>query len=267
MKIDYFTMLSPEPISLSIGTIRHPTLRSISKLTFNKFTKYQLYLKMTAKDFCKYYSEQDDKSLLSGLADDEIDKISLYDILLLKDDVRQMYLEIFNYFFIERVIFVEGIFLILNKDKYSEIVLDELEKKDLHGIINADTFLDVIDLLQQVCCIKSKDPLEEVKPVFKNKKAERLYEKMLKANQEKQKKKNIDDLKSFSLPNIISSVASKSFGLNIINIWDATLFQIYDQFDRLRQDDAHYINSVRISVWGDEKNQFDESLWYKNNYD
>ena len=27
------------------------------------------------------------------------------------------------------------------------------------------------------------------------------------------------------------------------------------------------MNTVRVAVWGDDKNQFDPSLWYKNNFD
>ena len=79
----------------------------------------------------------------------------------------------------------------------------------------------------------------------------------------KEKQATID----VSVPNVISSTAAKSAGLNIINIWDATLFQLYDQFSKTQNDDIHYLNSVRVAVWGDEKNTYDHTLWYKNNYD
>lgn len=90
---------------------------------------------------------------------------------------------------------------------------------------------------------------------------------MLKAKEKENKRKAQKDFYNMSLPNIISATAAKNPGLNIINIWDATLFQLYDQFEKAQNDDAHYMNSVRVAVWGDEKNQFDPSLWYKNNFD
>ena len=142
-----------------------------------------------------------------------------------------------------------------------------LNKQNVKGMINPMTLADVLDILQQVCCIKSNDPLDDPKPKFKNEKARRLYERMLKANKKENKRKAQKDFYNMSLPNIISATAAKNPGLNIINIWDATLFQLYDQFEKAQNDDAHYMNSVRVAVWGDEKNQFDPSLWYKNNFD
>ena len=103
--------------------------------------------------------------------------------------------------------------------------------------------------------------------MFKNEKAKKLYEKMLKAKEAENKRKEERDLLNSSVPNIISSTAAKCPGLNIINIWDATLFQLYDQFGKTQTDDIHYLNSVRTAVWGDEKNVYDHTLWYKNNYD
>lgn len=70
-----------------------------------------------------------------------------------------------------------------------------------------------------------------------------------------------------TLPNVISSVAAKSLNLNIYNIWDITLFQLYDQFYRLQNNDAHSINSMRVAAWGDKKNTFDYALWHKNMFD
>jgi hypothetical protein len=90
---------------------------------------------------------------------------------------------------------------------------------------------------------------------------------MQKAQEEENRKKMEKEFYNMLLPNIISSVASKNSGLNIINIWDATLFQLYDQFEKKQNDDTHYMNSVRVAVWGDEKKQFDPTLWYKNNFD
>lgn len=268
MRLDYYTLLCPEPIQLSIGNIKHPTLRRIGKLTFQQFGMYQVYLKLTPKDYYKYLANDKLKKEWENLSDDVKANVELYDLVMIDESVMRQYEEIFNFFFIERVVFVDDMFLIVDTDDY-ETPKEDLDFDELTviGVINQSTFLDVLDILQQVCCIKSDDPLDETKPKFKNAKAKKLYERMLKAKEQEERKKEAKDAINLSLPNIISATASKNAGLNIINIWDATLFQLYDQFGKVQNDDIHYMNAVRVAVWGDEKNQFDPSLWYKNNYD
>ena len=268
MKLDYFTLLCPEPISLSIGTIRKPTLREIGKLTFPKFGMYQVYLKLTPMDYYTILNTDKKETHWDVLSDEQQNNMTVYDVVLLDESVMHTYLEIFNFFFVERIIFIDNLFLVLNTDDYTIPVEEiELTKQNVKALINPNTFPDVIDILQQICCIKSNDPLDDVKPKFKNKKAKRLYERMLKAKEKQNNIKAKKDMINMSLPNIISATASKNSGLNIINIWDATLFQLYDQFEKTQNDDVHYMNSVRVAVWGDEENQFDPTLWYKNNYD
>lgn len=268
MKLDYYTLLCPVPISLSIGTIKHPTLREIGRIGYTRFGMYQVYLKLTPSNYYLFLGGKSGKEYWDNLSGEEQKETSLYDVLLLDHHVLYTYLEIFNFFFLERVIFRDGLFLIIDTDDYGtpqdEI---DLEQSNIRGIINSTTFVGVLDLLQQICCIKSDDILDEAKPRFKNNKAKQLYERMLKAKEEQKKKTAEKDSLNMTLPNIVSSVAAKSPGLNIVNIWDATLFQIYDQFGKTQNDDVHYLNTVRVAVWGDEKNQFDQSLWYKNNFD
>ncbi len=87
----------------------------------------------------------------------------------------------------------------------------------------------------------------------------------------KKRKKNSRRIKKFDLnyvlPNIISSVASIHPSLNFNNIWDLTIFQLYDSFYRIKSDKDYQIESTHVSVWGDEKNIFDSTLWHRNNYD
>ena len=268
MKLDYFTLLCPEPISLSIGTIRQPTLRDIGRLTFQKFNMFQVYLKLKPVDYYEKINELRGKSEWDSLTDEQKSYITLFDVILVEDIVRLTYLEIFNFFFVERVIFRENLFVIVKTDDYDTPSNDlELSDDNVKGVISNDNLLNVLDILQQIWCIKSDDALDENTPVFKNKKAKMLYEKMLKAKATENKKVELKDYYNLKLPNIISATTMKSHGLNIINIWDTTLVQLYDQFKKLQNDDSHYMNAVRVAVWGDEKNQFDPSLWYKNTYD
>lgn len=268
MRLEYYTLLCPTPIKLSIGSVKKHTLREIGEFSFPRFRVYEAYLLLTPNNYYNNLADETDKLYWESVPDEQKIHTTLYDLILLYDNLRECFLEIFNFFFIERVIFRDNVYYTLNTDDYGtpddEI---ELSNDNVVGVINHMNIYDVLDILRQVCCIKSDDPLDEQKPVFKNAKAKKLYEKMLKAKEEETKRKEKQASIDASVPNVISSTAAKSAGLNIINIWDATLFQLYDQFSKTQSDDIHYLNSVRVAVWGDEKNTYDHTLWYKNNYD
>ena len=268
MTLDYYTLLCPEPISLSIGTIKHPFLRDIGKLGYKRFMMYQVYLKLTPREYYTKLNTEHGEQYWDVLTDGEKEEISLFDVIIFEKSLQNIYTDILNFFFIERVVYNEGMFILINTDDY-DTPFSEMEISDemISGVITNETLEIILDIFQQLCCIKSKDPLDDPKPVFKNEKARRMYEKIQKANEQKTQRKVKEEYYNLLLPNIISSVATKCPGLNIVNIWDSTLFQLYDQFDKTRNDDTHYMNCVRVAVWGDEKNQFDPTLWYKNNFD
>lgn len=266
MQLDYFTLLSPEPIQLSIGSIKNPTARDVGKISMQRFSLYQVLMKLTPSDY--YHEVAKDRLVYwDALTDEQKQTMTMWDLLQVEPEIIPDYLDMLNFFFVERVIFKEKVLAIIDTDDY-KTPDEELEITDsnLKGVLFDKNFAEVMDILQQVCCIKSADPMDEPMPKFKNEKAKKLYERMLKAKKGQEKKQEEKDAVNLVFANIISSVAAKSNNLNIVNIWDATIFQIYDQFKKLRTDDMHYINAVRVAVWGDEKKQFDDSLWYKNNF-
>lgn len=263
MKLDYGTQISPIPITLSIGTLRKPTLREIAELTFDKFEYYKFFIKMTPEIFYTTVKEDGGKEYWESLTEESRTNVSLYDIITNDSKLRDIYLEIFNFFFIENIIYEEGFFVFLKQGniKTESLDTDKLEDK-IQGVLSKETFSQVLELIQQICCIYDGD--EDVDSIkFKNNVAKELYEKMLKAKKEKKKKADVN----LTISNIISAVSSRHPSLNYINIWDLTVFQLLDSFNRLQMNSVFSIDSTRVSVWGDEKKTFDSSLWYKNNYD
>ena len=88
---------------------------------------------------------------------------------------------------------------------------------------------------------------------------------MQKAKRAENKNKKADI--NFSLPNIVSAVSNKHPTISPITVWDLTVFQLLDAFNRMQANTIYDIDSTRVSVWGDEKKVFDVSLWYKNEYE
>lgn len=264
MRLDYGTQLSPAPIKLSIGTLRKPTLREITDTTndmsFEKFNFFQVFLKMTPE---KYYGSISlNNPLWSSLSEDAKDDMNMYDVVLKDEKVRSIYLEILNFFFLEKVIFKEGFFVLIKKDVEN---VENISQDDVCGAIQEKSFLQIINLIQQILGINDPEdePLDNLK--FKNEKARKNYLKILKGQKEKRAAAKGDI--NLSIPNIISSVASRHPSINLINIWDYTVFQLLDSFNRLQANAYYDIDASRVSTWGDEKKTFDAALWYKNTYD
>lgn len=260
MRLDYGTQLSPSPITLSIGNMKKPTLREISQLSFDKFSFYEFLMKLTPELYYTKLKANGGKEKWKSMPDEEKDELKMYDIILSDDSIKNSYVDLMNFFFVENVVFQEGYFILLNPDV---IDYDNLSSENIRGVISQEQFYQVLDLMQQICCIHSEEEnIENMK--FKNKLARKLYEQMLKAKKEQESKK-IDN--NLSLPNIISSLSNKHPSINYINIWDLTIFQLLDSFNRIQANTMYEIDSTRVSVWGDEKKTFDFSLWYRNNYD
>lgn len=245
--LDYDTLITPSPIKLSIGTLRKPKLLEISNMGFSKFDSYKILLKLSSDMVDNKIKES------LGLNPNSEDAIKIYDIIKLDESLREAYLDMFNFFFEEKTIYSDGYFFTLKSNENKE--LTELTTDDIKGIIGVENFEEVLFAIQQTCCIASKEKKE--KPKFKNEKARKLYERM-----QKSKSMNNNDLNSLSLPNIISAVSNFHPSLNPINIYDITVFQLYDSFNRLQLGEAYWMNKMRVSVWGDEKGKFKSSLWY-----
>lgn len=266
MDLGYETLLSPNPIKLSIGTLRKPTLNEIDEeITFPQFNIFEMFLKITPKlYYTKVLAEHGGCEKWENFSEEEQDSMSMYSIILTDEVLQRTYSEIFNFFFLEKVIYFDKYFLVLKNGV--SVSPEELTLNDVHSIIREENFFQTIDIIQQTCCIRDKRTTEPP-PKYKNNLAKKIYEKMLKAQKEREEKEAKKNNINLALPNIISAVSNKHPTISPINVWDLTIFQLYDAFGRLQMNDMYEINRMRVSTWGDEKNTFDASLWYKNNFD
>ena len=257
MILDYGTQISFEPIKLAVGTIRKPTLRDISKISFAKFQLFESILRLQPQDF--FENDKVDNSIKEfwdKLSEEEKSQITLYSILLIDEQMAKLFTELFDFFFEEDVSFEDGIFIMRNQD-------------DIVGYVDEKIFMRIGEIIQQICGIYEMKRSDFGKITFKNKTAEKLYEKMLKGKKKfkKQQEKEEKNNKDYTLPNIISAVANRHPSLNYTNIYDITIFQLMDSFKRIYNNEAQNISARSVSVWGDEKKKFDGGLWHKNIYD
>lgn len=265
-KLTYEMLLSPYPIKLSVGTLRKPKLKEIYDITFTKYYFYQFLAGLTPEQYFKELKKDSGgKETWDSLDDDTKSQITVTDLAMLDASLCRLYLELLNFFFVENVVFANGIFFCCDESLDIGKITDASEladNDDAIGEITRDIFPQVLFYIRQICCMAEEEK-EEEEPVFKNEIAQRLYEKMQKADKIVSNKKNLN----LTLANIISKVSNKHPTISPLNVWELTAFQLFDAFGCVQNNIAFDIQSTRVSVWGDEKNKFDISFWYENTYE
>lgn len=270
MKLDYFSLLSPLPFYFNnVGSIKSPTLLEISDI---KYPVYQMHLSNLLLDVDSYYEMIDktngeylnsftkqEKNMILRIRKEyaNLDKkykpnISIYNIMIFDKFLINSLLLALNFFFEDEVTYdsEQKIFVLFNG------MVDKDNKKIKTGIIHEGNYDEVVDVILQRVNISKKKDEENLK--VKNKIAERLLEKMNKGSKKAKQKED----KKMEIGNLISSISAHSKTLNIVNIWNLTIFQLYDQFTRIRCDDSYTMSSTSVSVWGDSENKFDNTMWF-----
>lgn len=276
MKLQYFDLLSPNPIKIEqVGGIISPKLIDISSIGINT---YQYYLTILLLDVKTYFSMIGQQEQYEVLPDEEKVKFNIYDLLTTNQQSVDLLLDVLNFFISEKVSYsVEHngfiVYEEIETQKVEELSLwkrlincfskqnintsGELEK-NVVGLITKENYSSVCDVICQRNCVKYK---QEDLSKIKSKKALEIMKKIQKGKSEMAKQKKTD--KNMELGNIISAVANKSQSLNKINIWDLTIFQLWDCFARLSNNSIYDIQSMSVAAWGNKDNHFDANAWFK----
>lgn len=252
MKLDYMLLLNHSPIELiNIGKIIPYTLQELRD-NLNEYDISINTLTMTPQSYFEHI-DTERKDWFFDLPQEQRDAMNMYFLIRGNNDLQEMYRRAFSFFMLEKVEYSDALEMFVT---YTE--KDENGKIIPIGVIREETFKDVIDCIMQLYCISLEDKEKKVK--FKNSKARKVWEKIQKGK--KDFDKTNPQSKKFELANIISAVSAKSQSLNIINIWELTVFQLYDQFQRLQINDVHGIQKHSVAVWGDKKNTLDLTEWF-----
>ena len=248
MKLDYFDLLSPEPIYVyKIGSIVSPKLRDISKNGGIK--TYYNYLSTLFMEPKTYFSLMNKEQEFESLSDKEKEQLNIFDLLVSENESIKYLEKILNFFIHETVTYSHeyNAFLVYNNEN------------NLVGIISNENYYEVCNLIFQRNNIK-KETTEDLSKI-KSKKALEIMKKLQKGREKKAKTTKADE--KMEIGNIVSAVANKSHSLNILNVWDLTVYQIWDAFSRLVNNNIYDIQSMGVAAWGNKDNHFDSTAWFK----
>lgn len=246
MKLSYFDLLSPDPVNIpKAGGIISPKLRDISSIGIHT---YQYYLSILLLDLKSYFTMLGQEAQYETLSDIEKSRIYLFDVLIMNEESINLLQTILNFFIKEEVVYSPQNRCFFVRDKDTVI-----------GTVSKENYPQICDLICQRNCMKSNQQ-EDLSKV-KNKKALEIMKKLQRGRTEKAKQTKSD--KNMELGNIISAVANKSHSLNIINIWDLTVYQVWDCFARLSNNTIYNIQSMSVAAWGNKDHSFDATAWFK----
>jgi len=210
----------------------------IKQLTLNEitdfgYTKYQQMLNV-------YILELED---IVKEIPEEFNEIKIFDLLLNSgiDDLLENLLSSIYLFFKPNKIDVIS----------NEIILDD--KK-----INRDNWDFICEIIKMQNCVKRAEK-EEYNPG--NERARKFIEKL------NAMKKDLPKIKSdITLPSMISGVAWKAQNINIKNIWDLTIYQLYDALNRLNLIDDYQFTLTGIFAGTVDGKKIDMKKinWIKN---
>lgn len=180
-----------------------------------------------------------------------------FDLIFDNQDYREMFYNIFSFFISEKIFMdiYEKRFVMYVDNPESK---DENDKYLVVGAINKSNFDVVRDVILQFNYCKDNNANE--KPIGKH--TAELIAKREKYRKQKADLNNESD-SDFSLANIVSKLSAYSYGINLINIWDYTVFQIFDQFFTLNTKQSLDMANFSYSVWGGE---YKVPKWYKNTF-
>lgn len=268
MTLDYALLISPTPLQLNLCSVRSPTLREIDALP-DKFNTYHMYLSMLLLDIDTYYknmelqgdsyfagyTEKEKQQILSiraeyaGLTEEQRALTGRLDIFGFDRKIVVPLTQALSFFLCEKIIYSpeENEFLIFGAESVDPVcTINSRQLSELESII----------LQLNAVSVNTMDAADA-----KNKTAAKIIEKLNKRKKAKEKSAKPDP--KLELPNIISAISACHSSINILNIWDLTVYQVYDLFARMQQNTIFVVLKMSVAAWGNKDNKVDFTQWFE----
>lgn len=249
---DKHTLICGIPAVVHGIAVRQPTLHEILRVIgYDKYSSFLYVIGVSAEQFMESMEKGGAKSVAdayNALTDEQRAQIHRFDLLLAEPSWRGILMDALSFFICGDLDFnlQTGLLSVVNENGRLPI--------------DGETFDLIRDFVFQAARLKS----EKAKPAgFVNAAAKVAYEKLqaLKAEQQANTKKPAKSDPDMELWNLIGAVAAHSRGYNLLNIFELTVYQLYDQFERINNQEYLDGYASKWAAWG--KDTFDFGGWYK----
>lgn len=252
MIFQYFDMLSGCPIEYtSVGHIRSPQLKELTPEGIGG-QRYKLYLNILSSD------KNDLVDTLKGISQANLDKllkyddIDVFDMVRIMPHIRSFFLETFDFFLVEKIEWSE------EDLQFKTYITNENNEKVTKGTIDKTNFENVRTAMLEMNFIFTKK--DEPKK-YESAKAKELWEKAQEAMTKIKKQSSNNEKNYYQLDNIVSKFCIIQPNYNIKNVFELTVFQLYDQFFQARNIRTANLTDMIFAIHGGEKYDFES--WMK----
>lgn len=256
MRLDYASLLSPFPFLIEkVGSIKSPLLREIwhPQTTYQGYNMYLSLLFLTPQTYFEQMTPSQ-SAAYQNLSEEEKSRLCMFDLIADNAGLQDAYSKMLNFFLVEHVLW--------NPESKVFLTFADSEDDSLPvGVIHRGIFPELCDIILQRCGIDRKEADMDTTKI-KSKRALEIAAKIKKGRQKAGGHKVPD--KATELPNLICAVAAKSNSLNFTNIWDLTVFQLYEQFKREQANVYFDIQKMTVAAYGNKQNTFTGNEWFKN---
>lgn len=236
--VDYMTLIRGLPCSVNGITVYPPLLDDIAFVSYKAYEAYLSVFFLSAVDIGRIIGLED------GLLPPTTTSLQL---ITRVPELRAALMQSLSFFMRADVL-------------YEEDAGYSIQLEDGIHYLSLDDIRDIRSVILQFCNIQDDAEVAPVK--FKNARAKEIYEKIQKKKAEKKKMSAMSkESLSMTLPNLISAVAAFSPTYNLLNIWQLTVYQLYDEFSRLSDKIQLSVFGQRWAAWGTDN--FDFSVWYR----
>lgn len=246
MKFSYADLISGDSIPVNgVGHFKSPKLWQLMPTKGIGTWVYNFYLNILSWD------KEDVLKFISGIgmstkALETREELTTFDIIVLVGNLKELLREAMAFFMDENLEWDEA--------SYTFIAYSREETQKAVGYINRDNFDDVKDMMLQVNYIGIGDQAKPTK--FSSAKAKELWELAQKHLKETKHPKD----KRMELGNIISKLCAVNCGYTLLNIYDLTVFQLYDQFFQYGYMRAMDLNERAFTIHGGKNFSFETWL-------
>jgi len=264
-------LLSDDGIEVDNLEIRPYKLKEIREYRFSKYMKNIQWISLSVDDFINSIDDNERRAILESerknlktfdffvkLGGTEVFEslIESLSMIFRTDDIN--HIKIGNQDIIA-LDFIKNDILKIDKDGslvINDERLEEVDENDLK-IIHRDNFDEIVEVIKLQNYLKKPEDFQEEKefnPV--NDEVAELKEQMKRMREKVEEAKRLQKANSkedeIDISEIISAVGSKSHSINKLNIWNFTIYQLYDEYARLEIID-NYEFSIKAMMAGAEK--------------
>lgn len=247
-KISSFDLLNREPIKFYDILIYKPKLSDIEIVGKDSFMRRTNLITISELDIRDFYEE-----IGENIKDIDPFYFKPYNYLISQCQNKLFFLEIKIAFFtyIKREIKIEEGLFTCSLDNGSTFVFTQ------------EIFNEFQNIVKEINFEKGDEEFPEI--ISDNEEMVKKFEEkrqLLIETKRKERKKAMSKEEGITLGEVISCLCAFGIGYNMLNIWDLTIYQLYDQFERCKLKDEYDKNLSAIMA-GADSSKIDLVYWIK----